>query len=181
MTATIQDALARGNARAPSKDIAALVGPAGWARLPAAVRARFGANVRGANYDGEGVFDASPLGRAFAILGLAFGRPLPLRTGTARVRIEVRAQARGEVWRRVYQFANGVEPVSSIKHAGAGPWLEERAGLLIMRLDVFEEAGALVFECMDFALRLGPASLNSLRALRPLRSNSCDELVDEAR
>jgi hypothetical protein len=154
---------------APAKDIEALVGAAGWSRLPARVRARFASNVSAADFAGTGSFEANGFGRVFAIAGLLFGRPLPLRTGAAAVRIEVRACARGEVWTRAYRFANGAEIVSSVKHAGAGRWLEERAGALIMRLSVFEEGGALVFECLDFLLRLGTLEIFVPLVLTPGR------------
>lgn len=65
----------------------------------------------------------------------------------------------GEAWTRIYCFEGGEEIVRSVKHAGRGPWLEERAGPPIMRLAVFEERGALVFECIDFLLRIGPMEI----------------------
>ncbi len=159
-TSEITYARARSEAeRLPAKNLEALVGAEGWARLPAAVRARFAANVRTADYQGAGMFEATPMGRAFACLGFLFGRPLPVRTGGADVAIQVRTEPRGEVWTRTYRFAKGIEIISSIKHAGAARWLEERAGPLIMRLDVFEQNSALVFDCRDFRLRFGPVEI----------------------
>ncbi len=136
-----------------------LVGAEGWARLPPAVRARFSGGEIMREYSGVGEFRASWIGRAFAWLGLALGRPLPLRTGRARVLIQVERNAAGELWRRAYEFAGGHEIVRSVKQEGSGAWLEERAGPLTMRLKVFEERQALVFECMDFRLRLGRCNL----------------------
>jgi hypothetical protein len=52
-----------------SKNIAALVGARAWARLPAHVRARFDAGLRNADYSGEGVFEATAVGRAVARAG----------------------------------------------------------------------------------------------------------------
>lgn len=153
---------------APSKNLEALVGAEGWARLPAAVAARFGA-CADAEYAGEGEFHANWAGRAFAALGVLFGRPLPLGVGAARVAISVRQTPRGEVWTRNYDFLGREEVVRSVKHAGRGDWLEERAGPLIMRLAVFEAAGALVFECVDFLLRLGPIEIALPLALTPGR------------
>jgi Domain of unknown function (DUF4166) len=129
------------------------LGAAAWARLPEAVRQRFSGGAQAREYVGDGEFKASFVGRVFALLGLALGRPLPLRTGSARVLIQVTRSAGGEVWRRAYAFAHGDEIVRSVKQAGNGAWLEERAGPLIMRLRVFEGRGALVFECIDFRLR----------------------------
>lgn len=69
-----------------------------------------------------------------------------MRAGVARVFIRVAPSSAGEASTRIYCFEGGEEIVRSVKHAGRGPWLEERAGPLIMRLRVFEERGALVFE-----------------------------------
>jgi hypothetical protein len=138
-----------------TKNLEALVGAAGWARLPEAVIARFGGAAMDAEFAGEGRFEANWIGRAFARLGLVFGRPLPAHVGPAQVFIRVTPGAAGEVWTRIYCFAGGDEIVRSIKHAGTGAWLEERAGPLIMRLRVFEEKQALVFDCIDFLLRFG--------------------------
>ncbi|HVY03685.1 MAG TPA: DUF4166 domain-containing protein [Caulobacterales bacterium] len=153
----------------PPKNLEALVGAEGWARLPATARARFAAHVRAADYIGTGTFEANAAGRAFAWLGLMFGRPLPLNTGDAAVEIRVRAGPRGERWTRLYRFTGAAETVSSIKHAGARDWLEERAGPLIMRLSVFESAGALVFDCRDFRLRFGALEIALPFVLTPGR------------
>jgi hypothetical protein len=141
------------------KNLQALVGAAGWARLPDAVIARFGGAALDAEYAGEGRFEANWAGRVFARLGLIFGRPLPAHVGAAKVFIRVTQSAAGEAWTRIYCFAGGDEIVRSVKHAGRGAWLEERAGPLIMRLKVFEEKRALVFDCIDFLLRFGPLEL----------------------
>lgn len=159
MLAITHDAPARIGKEPPAKDLEALVGAEGWARLPAAARARFASRTKTADYVGTGVFEATLLGRLFAYLGFIFGRPLPVRVGQADVAIRVRTEPRGEVWTRAYEFPNGMEIVSSVKHAGARDWLEERAGPLIMRLNVFEERGVLVFDCRDFRLRFGPLEI----------------------
>ena len=80
----------------PAKNLEALVGAAGWARLPAAVIARFGGAAMAAEFAGEGEFEASWVGRIFARLGLLFGRPLPAHVGAARVFIRVRPTQAGE-------------------------------------------------------------------------------------
>src|SRR5262245_21838154 len=107
----------------PGKNLARLVGPEGWARLPRSVAARFGGECLDATFAGEGRFEASWIGRVFAALGTAFGRPLPVRTGTARVHIRVAPTDSGETWTRAYRFAHGDEIVQSIKHPGRGAWL----------------------------------------------------------
>jgi hypothetical protein len=133
------------------------------------VIARFGGAEMAAEFAGEGEFEASWVGRIFARLGLLFGRPLPAHVGRARVFIRVRPTPAGEEWTRIYCFAGGDEIVRSVKHAGRGAWLEERAGPLIMRLRVFEEERALVFDCIDFLLRFGPVETPLPLVLTPGR------------
>ena len=154
---------------APPKNLEALVGPAGWARLPGAVIARFGGAAMDAAFAGAGQFEATWIGRLFARLGFLFGRPLPTHVGAAQVFIRVTPSAAGETWTRIYCFDDGDEIVRSVKHAGRGAWLEERAGPLIMRLNVFEEDRALVFDCIDFQLRWGPVQVPVPLALTPGR------------
>jgi uncharacterized protein DUF4166 len=156
-------------AEAPSKNLERLVGPEGWSRLPRAVVARFGGAATSAEFAGEGDFEANAVGRLFACLGVLFGRPLPLGRGKAAVFIRVTPTPAGEAWSRLYGFDGRDELVRSIKHKGDGDWLEERAGALVMRLKVFEDRGALVFECIDFRLRLGPLELKVPLALTPGR------------
>jgi hypothetical protein len=149
--------LARTQTPTPTKpSLENLVGPEGWARLAPQVRARF---ARGrADYVGEGCFKANFWGRLCARAGILFGRPLPVRTGACALHIKVRPEnlrkGGGERWLRACDFAGHVELVTSIKRFGAGSWLEETAGHLIMRLRVFEQDGALVFLCTGFRLRL---------------------------
>jgi hypothetical protein len=163
------------------KNLAELTGAEQWASLPAATRARFRSDLVSADFQGEGVFEASPLGRAFALLGIPFGRPLPCRTGAAAVSISVRAMDRGEAWTRSYGFAGAAEIVSSVKHRGVGRWLEERAGPLVMRLAVFVQDGALVFECLDFRLRFGPFEIPIPAFLTPGRIRVAHRDLSEGR
>jgi hypothetical protein len=148
-----------------------LVGAEGWARLDPHVRARV---ARGrADYVGEGEFHANWWGSLCARLGLLLGRPLPVGAGACAMHIKVRPEKQskggGERWLRVCEFPGQAERVTSIKRFGAGPWLEETAGPLIMRLCVFEEAGALVFLCIGFRLRLFRRDLPWPLALSPGR------------
>src|SRR5262249_27522406 len=134
------------------RDLAALVGP-GWAQLSPTVQRRFAAS-RTKIFAGTGTFEATRVGRLLALPGLLFGRPLPLRTGEAQVRVNVSPEGRGDVWRRTYRFGGREETALSAKEIGRGAWLEERAGAVVMRLDVFVEGHALVFATIDFRLRL---------------------------
>jgi len=150
------------------KNLAALVGEAGWARLPRRIAQRF-SGAMSADFEGVGRFESNLAGKAFALLGTLLGRPLPMHDGAAAVFIRVRPHHAGEAWVRRYVFAHGAETVRSVKHAGAGAWLEERAGPLVMRLRVFEHGKALVFECMDFLIRIGGFEFELPLALTPGR------------
>ena len=141
-------------------DLAALVGAAGWGRLPAAVRRRFGLDHGAATYTGRMELRCSPVGRAFALLSRLFGSPLSGVTAAAvPTSVDVFDDGRGGmVWERRFHTAGERAPhvVRSTKQLGADGGLFERTdGGLSMTLDVFEEAGALVFESRRFTLILG--------------------------
>ena len=141
-------------------DLAALVGAAGWARLPAAVRRRFGLAHGAATYTGRMELRCSLVGRAFALLSRLFGSPLSGVTAAAvPTSVDVFDDGRGGmVWERRFHTAGERAPhvVRSTKQRGADGGLFERTdGGLSMALDVFEEAGSLVFESRRFTLILG--------------------------
>ena len=153
-------------------DLAALVGPAGWARLPAAVRRRFGVDHGAATYAGRMALRCSPVGRAFALLSRLFGSPLSgVTAGAVPTSVRVFDDGRGGmVWERAFHTAGGRAPhvVRSTKQVGAGGGLLERTdGGLSMALDVFEERGALVFESRRFTLMLGRLRLDVPALLTP--------------
>ena len=137
-----------------------LVGAAAWARLPAAVRRRFGVDHGAATYVGRMELRCSPVGRVFAALSRLFGSPLSGVTSAAvPTSVRVFDDGRGGmVWERSFH-ADGVRAphvVRSIKQRGADGGLVERTdGGLAMALDVSEEGGALVFESRRFTLMLG--------------------------
>ena len=138
----------------------ALVGAAAWARLPAAVRRRFGVDHGAATYVGRMALRCSPVGRVFAALSRLFGSPLCGVTSAAvPTSVRVFDDGRGGmVWERSFHTAGGCAPrvVRSTKMSGAdGGLLERTDGGLSMALDVFEERGALVFESRRFTLMLG--------------------------
>ena len=145
-------------------DIAAHVGPAGWARLAPAVRWRFGEAQahRPRTYHGTMDLWRSPVGLAFALVGRLFGGPLPCRAGQGvPAEVRVRPEGAGMCWDRLLRFGPGrAEQVSSTKRDGPGGRLIERtrdgrgAGLL-MELDLFERDGALVFRSRRYLLQLG--------------------------
>ena len=141
-------------------DLPTLVGAAGWARLPAAVRRRFGVDHGAATYVGRTELRCSPLGRVFALASRLFGSPLSGVTSNAvPTSVRVFDDGRGGmVWERSFHTAGAGAPhvVRSTKQLGAdGGLLERTDGGLSMALDVFEERGALVFESRRFTLLLG--------------------------
>ena len=141
-------------------DLSALVGADGWARLPAAVRRRFGPGHGNAHYVGRMDLRCSALGRVHAALSRLFGSPLSSVTSTAvPTSVRVFDDGRGGmVWERRFHTAGDSAPhiVRSTKQVGADGGLQERTdGGLSMALDVYEERGALVFESRRFTLILG--------------------------
>ena len=154
-------ALAQPAGAAPRQlDLAALVGADGWARLPAAVRRRFGIDHGAATYVGRMELRCSPVGRVHALLSRLFGSPLCGDTASdVPTSVRVFDDGRGGmVWERSFHTQGGRAPhvVASTKQLGADGGLVERTrGGLAMHLRVFEEHGALVFESRRFALILG--------------------------
>ena len=151
------DGVGRDHGAAEWPDMAAHVGPAGWARLAPAIQWRFGAAQahRPRVYHGAMEVWRSPAGLLFALLGRAFGGPLPLRQGRAvPAEVRVRPEGAGMSWERLLHFGPGrTERVASTKQDGPGGRLLERTdGGLIMELDVFEQGGALVFRSRRYLL-----------------------------
>lgn len=141
-------------------DLAALVGAAGWRRLPAAVQRRFAAAHGDTAYRGALNLHCSALGRCFAEFSALFGGPLTtLRRCGVAAEVRVFADGRGGVvWERRLQATcdGGVRVVRSTKELGREGGLVERTdGGLAMALDVFEQDGALVFESRRYFLAVG--------------------------
>lgn len=139
-------------------DFERLLGAAAWSRLPAAVRARFGRDAHATHvvYRGTAQVRASWLGRAFAQLCRLVGTPVAPYVGeNVAMTVQVYANARGVVWERHYDFGGRQCVVCSTKELD-GDELVENLGLgLNMRLDVFEQAGALHFSSTGYFFRLG--------------------------
>jgi hypothetical protein len=144
----------------PALDLPALVGAAGWARLPRAVQRRFGVAHADTTYSGRMDLRCSPVGSFHAWLAGLFGGPLT-RANEQSVATSVRVYANGHggvVWeRRFHRCAGGGERVvRSTKEIGTdGGLLERTDGGLSMSLDVFEEDGTLVFLSRRFHLMRG--------------------------
>jgi hypothetical protein len=143
-----------GDLARPPLDLAAIVGSADWARLPACLRRRFDVGHGPARYDGTMDLERSAIGGWFARLATLFGAPLPIRrVADAPVTVTVRTGGGGVVWER--QFG-GHHRVRSVKSAGPGNTVIERTdGGLSMLLDVSVDDGALVFTSRRFFLSVG--------------------------
>lgn len=161
MPSTALTSLAPAAGAARHLDLADYVGAAGWARLPAAVRRRFGAGHPDVDYTGRMDLRCSRIGRVYALLSRAFGSPLTgLQAWGLAATVRVRGNGQGGVvWERVFGDATGAAgaaTVRSTKEPGTGAQLTERTdGGLAMALDVFEEDGNLVFQSRRFFLALG--------------------------
>ena len=147
-------------------DLAALVGPEGWARLPAAVRRRFGVGHSDVTYTGRMALRCSPVGRVYALLSRLFGSPLTgANADVVAAVVRVHGDGRGGmVWARSFHTRGSDMPgaaraphvVRSTKRVGVdGGLFEQTAGGLGMALDVFEEDGSLVFRSRHFELAIG--------------------------
>ena len=149
-------------------DLPALVGAAGWARLPAAVRRRFGSHAAPVTYRGRMDLRCSRLGRLLAWAAWPLRGPLVPHCATG-LPVEVRVFADGQggvVWSR----SLGSRTVQSVKraHRESGVLERTRCGLA-MALDVFEHEGALVFQSRQYLWCLGPLQLHLPDWLSPGR------------
>lgn len=141
-------------------DLAALVGAAGWAQLPAAVQRRFGAAHADTTYTGHMELRCSRAGRLFAWASKCFGSPLTSINAVdvpATVRVSDNGHG-GVTWERLFDGGGegGAQMVRSTKEIAPGGGLMERTdGGLSMSLDVFEEDGSLVFLSRRFWFVMG--------------------------
>ena len=129
-----------------------LVGEAGWAALPLAVRGRF-IDQPARTYAGEMAVRASTAGFLFAHLCRLIGTPLaPWRGENVGVDVHVWNRPDGAlVWDRTYHF-EGRKPVKvgSCKKADRRGLVEVVRGGLGMALDVSVEDGALHFRSRGY-------------------------------
>ena len=141
-----------------------LVGEKDWAKLPAAVRARFSKSVTGGRaivYAGEIVqCRMSIAGRLLAQLVRIVGAPLPLFRDVnvpAVVTVSEDSAAGGQFWTRIYGRRRGFPQVIHSSKRFAGPTgLEEYVGRgigIALRVEVAE--GALHFLSDHYFLNIG--------------------------
>jgi len=172
----------------PTLDFRALVGEAGWARLPLAIRHRFGPDAHQLGeetvYQAPMVVRATRLARWLAQACRLFGTPLAPWTGEAvPVRVTVRRDARGLNWDRLYHFP-GRRPllVTSRKQAGRpGELLEMARGGLGLRSEVTVENAALHFRGLGYVWTLGPLTLPIPTLLTPGAAHVVHEDLGEGR
>jgi hypothetical protein len=153
-------------------DLPALVGATGWSRLPAAVQHRFAVAHADVTYEGHMDLRCSWVGHIYAALARVLGGPLThLNTCAVPTTVRVSDNGRGGViWERCFHtgLAGQDRIVRSTKELGAdGGLLERTVGGLSMSLDVFEEAGALVFQSRRFWLVWGRLRLPVPALLTP--------------
>jgi hypothetical protein len=145
-------------------DFERLLGSEAWARLPAAVRARFDAAAHAAAptvYRGTACVQASLLGQAFAHLCRCIGTPVTPYVGDAvPMTVRVYRARDGIVWERAYEFARGTSIVKSTKQVVDGVLVEKLGAGLHMQLRVYESAGALYFASAGYFFRVGAWRVN---------------------
>ena len=163
-------------AHVPAVDIPCLLGPSAWRRLNPAIQRRFDSahGKRPVSYPGRMRFERSSVGLLFAIASRLFGSPLPTRRAmNCPMTVAVsRDAAGGVVWDRKAQMSAQlpVNRIISTKRMGRdGHLLECVRGGLGMELDVYEDAGALVFASRRYFLNLGPVRLPIPHLLSPGR------------
>lgn len=154
----------------------ALVGEAGWCRLPVAVQRRFSTRLAPAAvllYAGT-VLETrlSRAGQLLAFLARVIGAPLPLddgMAGGATVAVMENARLGGQSWTRTYARAGRFPQVIHSAKRFAGPTgLEEHVGGGIgMSLTVAEEGGALVFRSVGYFLAVGRLRVSLPAILTP--------------
>jgi hypothetical protein len=147
-------------------DLAAMLGPQAWARLPAAVQRRFAPGHAAQTYAGRMDLRCSRLGRVLAWLAWPLRGPLvPHCRSDVPVDVSVYADGTGGV---VWSRRLGRHTVCSTKRAHPeGGVLERTSGGLAMALDVFEDQGALVFQSRHYAWSWGAVYLRLPQWLSP--------------
>jgi Domain of unknown function (DUF4166) len=168
----------------------ALLGEAGWARLPPAIRRRFAKRVAGGDttvYVGRITTTRfSRTGYALAQLARVIGGPLPVcrDIDVPSVVTVTEDMARGgQVWTRLYARRSGVPQVIHSSKRFAGPTgLEEHVGCGIgMALQVSSSDHALVFESTAYFLDLGRWRLTLPRWLSPGALTVTHAEIDQSR
>jgi len=171
------DAACHDHARTfPDLRFRALLGAAGWARLPEAVRDRFSKRLcpgQAVTYVGRIVESRRNVaGRLIAHLGRLVGAPLPLSDDLAVpavVSVTEDAATRGQFWTRMYGRAQGFPQVIHSSKRFDGPTgLEEYIGCGFgIALRVSADDKALHFHSDHYFLQVGKRRLRIPALLAP--------------
>jgi hypothetical protein len=142
----------------PALNLRSLMGADAWARLPEAVQRRFAAGHAAVVYDGDLSVRCSGVGRLLAWLIWPLRGPLLPHCWHQRpTTVSVAPDGRGGV---IWSRRVGGRTVCSVKQVHPrGGVLERTVGGLAMALDVFEDAGQLVFQSRHYAWCCGPVYL----------------------
>lgn len=161
----------------PDNRFHALLGDAGWARLPAAVRRRFGKRLHGGasvTYQGKVVaMRMNWAGRLLAQAARLIGGPLPFDMSSvgqpAVVIVTEDIASNGQFWIRQYGRAKGFPQVVHSSKRFAGPsGLEEYLGYGIgMALKVEAQQDALLFKSDHYFIRAFGRRFRLPRLLSP--------------
>jgi hypothetical protein len=155
-----------------------LIGKAAWDRLPRAVQVRFSrhlAPLAQVIYRGEVVItELSRAGWLLAQAARLLGGPLPFAHGAHGPSVVVVTEEPalgGQIWTRSYSRPGRFPQVIQSAKRFRGPTgLEEDLGNgLLMRLEVLEEDGTLVFRSTDYAVVVLGRALRLPRWLSPGR------------
>lgn len=140
-------------------DFERLLGADAWARLPAAVRVRFGAAAHASAptvYRGIACVKASLAGRVLAHVCRCIGTPVAPYVGDeVPIMVRVYRDREGIVWERAYAFSGRTCVVKSTKQVAGGALVEKLGAGLHMRLRVYEDDGALRFASVGYFFQLG--------------------------
>lgn len=140
-----------------------LLGTKAWMRLPKVVRSRFKKKLEDGEtrlYKGEVVETMMTwTGRLIAHCARIVGGPLPLTpkaVGPANVIVTENAALGAQTWTRVYaRDGRFPQVITSAKRFTGPTGLEECLGYgMLMRLQLLEEDGALVFRSTGYALEI---------------------------
>jgi Domain of unknown function (DUF4166) len=161
---------------APYGEFRALLGEAGWRRLPPAIQRRFAralAPGESAVYLGEvAETELRPIGWLWAQMARFMGAPLPLKTlshSAAAVVVTADAVGGSQLWTRIYHEPGRLpQVIRSIKSFSGPTGLEERVGAgVAMALRVSVEDRALVFRSSGYHWRCGSVAVHIPRWLTP--------------
>jgi hypothetical protein len=154
-----------------------LLGRRAWARLPAAIRRRFGKRLRGGqSVTYQGVVTAMEMNKAGWCLAQAarvIGAPFPFDRGSlhqpAVVVVTEDSASEGQFWVRQYGRAQGFpQVVHSSKRFAGGTGLEEYIGYGVgMALQVEATDNALLFKSDHFFLQIAGLRLRFPRIFSP--------------